>query len=404
MATVVKFLKSIFLLVVYALVVLLGADDVQTWTLDDFEDGNLESASGLSWIVIADDLGGGATDARLEVTAGENAPSRHALRLSGRLGGGPASFAGAWVPLERSGRNLDLRAFDGVRLRVKGPASLDIGFRSGVVNFVTRVEAGPEWTLVEIPFTQLVPAGRVPEGTTWDASALQVFGVTTPQAPASTDRPAGNVAFEVDDVAFYGAGTGRIEPVATGPPAGLAVVPFASLSAIPSTGWIDLGTDPERDGKMASLPDAIRLEAIPSAPGDMLWTRITLRESPHDRWMGVNLALDVDGDPTNGFAWWGANGAFKFDRLVTVWCFHVAAGCQGYIGLADADQVAARTMVAGGGEKLRVAIDRERRAFVVGVPRALLKLQGKEIRLVAAVGSALLYADDVPGQGAATIR
>jgi hypothetical protein len=83
MATVVKFLKSIFLLVVYALVVLLGADDVQTWTLDDFEDGNLESASGLSWIVIADDLGGGATDARLEVTAGGNAPSRHALRLGG---------------------------------------------------------------------------------------------------------------------------------------------------------------------------------------------------------------------------------------------------------------------------------------------------------------------------------
>ena len=404
MATVVKLLKHIFLLVVYALVVLLRVDDVQTWTLDDFEDGNLESASGLSWIVIADDLGGGATDAHLEVTAGGNAPSRQALRLTGRLGGGAVSFAGAWVPLERSGRNLDLRAFDGVRLRVKGPASLDIGFRSGVANFMTRVEAGPEWTLVEIPFTQLAPAGKVPDGTNWDARAPQVFGVTTPQAPASADRPAANVAFEVDDVAFYGGATSPIAPVATGPPAGLAVVPFARRSAIPSAGWIDLGSDPERDGKMPSLPDAIRLEAIPSAAGDMLWTRITLREPPHDRWMGVNLAFDVDGDPANGFAWWGANSAFKFDQLVTVWCFHVAAGCQGYIGLADAGQVAARTMVAGGGEKLRVAIHRERRAFVVGVPRALLKLHGKEIRLVAAVGSALLYADDVPGQGAATIR
>ena len=118
----------------------------------------------------------------------------------------------------------------------------------------------------------------------------------------------------------------------------------------------------------------------------------------------VNLALDVDGDPANGFAWWGANTAFKFDRLVTVWCFRVADGCQGYVGIADAAQVAARTFVAGGGEKLRVAIDRDRRAFVVGVPRALLQLQGNEIRLVAAVGSAILYGDDVPGQGAATIR
>jgi hypothetical protein len=120
--------------------------------------------------------------------------------------------------------------------------------------------------------------------------------------------------------------------------------------------------------------------------------------------MGLNLAIDTDGDPANGFAWWGANGAFRFDQLVTVWCFRVADGCQGYIGVADAGQVAARTMVAGGGEQLRIAIDRDRRAFIVGVPRALLKLRDQEIRLVAAVGSALLYADDVPGQGAATIR
>ena len=47
---------------------------------------------------------------------------------------------------------------------------------------------------------------------------------------------------------------------------------------------------------------------------------------------------------------------------------------------------------------------RYQRAFIVGVPRELLKLAGKEIRLVAAVGSALLFGDDVPGQGAATIR
>ncbi|HEX7779903.1 MAG TPA: hypothetical protein VF424_11710, partial [Vicinamibacterales bacterium] len=179
---------------------------------------------------------------------------------------------------------------------------------------------------------------------------------------------------------------------------------FTKLADIPATGWVDLGSDPERDGKMSSLPDATRLEAIASAPDNMLWARITLREPPHDRWMGVNLAVDVDGDPSNGFAWWGANNHFKFDRLVTVWCFRVAGGCQGYIGLADAADAASGTFVTGGGAQLRFAIDRDRRAFVVGVPRDLLKLPGREIRLVAAVGSALLYGDDVPGQGAATIR
>jgi hypothetical protein len=380
------------------------AGDSRVWTLDDFDDGDLKAASGLSWIVIADDLAGGATEARLDLRPGGPATPRHALRLSGRLGGDSGSFAGAWIPLERSGRNLELSAFQGVRLRVKGPARLDVGFRSGLINFMARVEAGPEWRLVEVPFATLAPSGRVPENTRWDASALQVFGVTTPQLASAEARPAGDFAFEVDDVAFYGHGTGRVEPIVSGPPTGLAVVPFTPLASIPATGWIDLAADPERDGKMPSLPDATRLEAIPSAADNTLWVRVTLREPPHDRWMGINLALDVDGDATNGFPWWGANSGFKFDRLVTVWCFRVADGCQGYIGLADAEQAASKILVAGGGETLRFAIDRERRAFVVGVPRDALRLEGKAIRLVAAVGSALLYGDDVPGQGAAAIR
>ena len=402
MTTLVRFVKFLLAVIVYAFLIMIRGGEVRTWTLDDFEDGDFKAASGVSWIVIADDLGGGATEASLDVRPGGS--SRHALRLSGRLGGGPVSFAGAWVPLERAGRNLDLSAFEGVRLRVKGPARLDVGFRSGVMNFMTRVEAGPEWKLVEIPFTQLAPAGKAAESTRWNASALQVFGVTTPQTPASDDRTAGEFAFEVDDVVFYAQGTGRLEPAAAGPPAGLAVAPFTKLAAVPSAGWIDLGSDPERDGKMPSLPDATRLEAIASAADGMLWARITLREPPHDRWMGVNLAFDVDGDPANGFAWWGANSGFKFDRLVTVWCFRVADGCQGYIGLADAADAAAGRFVTGGADKLRFAIDRDHRAFVVGVRRDLLQLQGREIRLVAAVGSALLYGDDVPGQGAATIR
>ena len=392
------------LLVIFHSCLFVPVDDSRTWTLDDFEDGDLKAASGVSWIVIADDLSGGATEARLELRPGGSATSRHALQLAGRLGGGNTSFAGAWISLERTGRNLDLSAFDGVRLRVKGPAHLDVGFRSGMVNFMARVEAGPDWRIVDVPFATLAPSGKVPAGTKWNASALQVFGVTTPQVSAVEERPAGDFSFEIDDVAFYGRGTGRVEPIVSGPSTGLAVVPFTKSGSIPSTGWIDLGPDPARDGKMPSLPDATRLEAIPSAADDMLWVRVTLREPPHDRWIGMNLALDVDGDPENGFAWWGANNSFKFDRLVTVWCFRVADGCQGYIGLADAGQVASGVLVAGGGEKLRFAIDRDRRAFVVGVPRDALRLEGKEIRLVAAVGSALLYADDVPGQGAATIR
>lgn len=373
------------------------------WVLDDFEDGNLEAVSGMSWIVIADDLAGGHTIAQLEIRGSSSADSRHALRLAGTLGQGTSSFAGAWLPLERSGRNLDVSAFDGVRLRVKGPAPLDIGFRVGVVNFMARVEAGPEWKTIEIPFTALAPRGKAPDGMQWDPTAAQVFGVTTPQA-SGDGRAAGDVAFEIDDVSLYATRPAASAPIASGNPTGLAVVPFIDAAAIPSIGWIDLGADPERDGKVPALPDATRLEAIPGASNGMLWVRVSLREAPHDRWMGLNLALDVDGNPDNGFAWWGSNTSFKFDQLVTVWCFRVAAGCQGYVGLGSAAQAAAGTFVAGGAERLRVAIDRERRAFVVGIDRAALDLERSPIRLVAAVGSALLYADDVPDKGAAVVR
>jgi hypothetical protein len=72
MAAVIKLVKYFLVLTLYGLIALLGSDDVRTWTLDDFEDGDLIAAPGVSWIVIviADDLGGGATVAHLDVRPG----------------------------------------------------------------------------------------------------------------------------------------------------------------------------------------------------------------------------------------------------------------------------------------------------------------------------------------------
>src|SRR5262245_7648380 len=79
-------------------------EEPAVWTLDDFEDGNLVAATGWSWIVIADDLAGGASVASLSASGPGAGGSRHALRLTGRLsnaGGWP--FAGAWLPIDRTG-------------------------------------------------------------------------------------------------------------------------------------------------------------------------------------------------------------------------------------------------------------------------------------------------------------
>jgi hypothetical protein len=402
-------LKSAVKFVVALLVILLRschpalASAPGTWTLDDFEDGDLKAASGLYWFALADDLAGGASEARLEIHPGDATSSPHVLGLTGRLAGHGA-FAGAWVDLDRSGRAVDLGAFEGVRLRVRGPSRLQVGFRSGMINFMAEVDASPVWRSVDIPFASLAPQGKAPEGTRWSTDAVHVFGVTTPQIPRDAEGVTGDVALEVDDVVLYGRGKGNPAPVATGPAGSVAIVPFTPMASIPSAGWVHLADDPAHDGKLPSLPDATSLEMIPASGDGIIWLRMILSEAPNDRWLGLNAALDVDGDPENGQAWWGANSGFKFDRLVTVWCIRVAEGCQGYIGIASADQVAAGTMASGGAPGVRFAIDHEKRAFVVGIPRAALGLGVADPRLVAAVGSALLYNDDVPGQGAATLR
>jgi len=402
-------LKTLFTLFMALLVVILNscqnvtAGDPGTWTLDDFEDGDLKAAPGLEWFVLADDIAGGASQATIENRAAGSGAASHVLALTGRLSGRGA-FAGAWVQLDRTGRSVDLGAFEGIRLRVKGPGKLQVGLRAGMMNYMAGVEAGDAWRTVDIPFATLQPLGKPSEGVHWSTDAVQVFGVTTPQIPRDAQGTTGEVEFEVDDVVLYGHGAAGVAPVASGDPGSIAVVPFIPVASLPATGWVQLADDPAGDGKVPSLPDVRRLEAIPASPDGLLWLRMTLEDKPHDRWLGLNVVLDVDGDPENGQPWWGANSAFKFDRLVTVWCIRVPQGCQGFIGVADAAEAAAGKMSSGGPQGLRFAIDQEHQAFVVGIPRAELGLGKSGARLVAAVGSALLYNDDVPGQGAAIVR
>ena len=384
---------------------LVSGVEAKTWVLDDFEDGDLKAAAGLSWFLLADDLMGGATEARLEVRPGGPSASRHTLGLAGRLGAGKRSFAGAWTSLDRTGRSVDLSAFEGIRLRVKTQRPLQVGLRGSFINYMADIEPGAGWRLVEIPFARLTPLGKVPEGTRWNPGKIENFGITTPQMPSAEDRPAEDFAVEVDDIIFYGPGKGSAAPKALQSPGTTFVLPFTPKAEIPSKGWIELATDPAGDGRQPSLPDATRLEAIPASADGFLWLRVTLREPPHGRWMGVNAVLDVDGDPANGKPWWGANTAFKFDRIVSVWCLSVEDGCEGMIGVADADQATTGVLSDDNGSAgLKIAIDKERRAFVVGVPRDVLHLKADPVRMLVAVGSALSFNDDVPGEGAATLR
>lgn len=361
-------------------------------TVDDFEDGDRRAASGLSWISIADDLMGGASTADHEVTAGGPSGGR-ALRVSGEVA--PDGFAGAWVALDGRGRATDVSDFSGIRLRVRGPGSLQVALRGGPragANYAAPIEARSDWTSVDVPFETL--KAQRPESPAFDPHSVRWLGVGV-RAPRS-----GRYAFELDEVGLYAArGDARIR-VQDGPTMAL---PFdaAEPAEVPQCAWKELATEAGDDGKQKRLPDATSVSICPDGPPDRAWFRIALAGPLPARWLGVNLALDLDGDPANGMAWWGTNKAFHFDRLVTAYGSVTDSGYEGMTGIADAADVRAGNMSGPQPHAVRIALDRAKPAFLVGIPRSALETASPApIRMVAAVGSALQHNDDVPNEGA----
>jgi hypothetical protein len=254
------------------------------------------------------------------------------------------------------------------------------------------MEAGAEWTRVTVPFTRLQAAKE--GAAALDLHAVRWLGVTTSRA--------GRYQVDVDDVEIYGSrAAARLRP--RDAPTFSLRFDASALAAAPPGPWRDLAEDASGDGKQKALPDATALASCADPAHDRLWFRIVLAAALPKRWFGVNLALDVDGDPGNGMAWWGTNTAFHFDRLVTVYGFAARPGYQGMIGIADAAEVQAGNMFGSRGERVLVVLDPAKPAILVGIPRSALGEAKGPVRVVAAVGSAMQHNDDVPDGGAALL-
>jgi hypothetical protein len=371
-------------------------DRARVVRVDDFEDGDRQAASGLSWISIASDLMGGASTATLQVSPGGAEASRHALRVWGEATAD--GFAGAWVALDGRSRATDLSDFKGVRLRARGPGTLQLSVRGGPApgfNYAAPFEAGADWTPVEIRFESLKPAR--PEAPPLDLRSIGWLGVSLGRGRS------GPFAFEIDDVEVYATRADARLRVQAGPT--LAVhFTTSPASDLPQDAWSELAADLREDGKQKRLPDATAVSVSRDPSRDPVWFRIALSAPMPERWMGANLALDVDGDPENGMPWWGTNQAFRFDRLVTVWGMETGSGYQGMIGIADAKDVQAGNFGGSPGDGVRVVLEQRPPAVVIGIPRrALGAAPAAPVRLVAAVGSSFQHNDDVPDTGAALL-
>jgi hypothetical protein len=364
-----------------------GAEKVPSFLVDDFEDGDRIAKSGAAWIPFSDAIIGGRSTARLSVVG---TPGHRSLRAEGSIAEG--GFAGTWVALDREARAIDLRAFRAIRLRLRGTGDWSVGLRAGAAqmdNFLAPVSGSDVWTSVEVPLAVLRPrqGDKGPE-----LGEVRWLGVQS--APGRS----GDFSLEVDDIELLGAA----RPASPHGNALEARIRRTPASALAAAKWKPLGTDPAGDGKVASLPDVVALASW--SDGDVVWFRVSLA-SPPGAAFGVNLAFDVDGDPTNGQPWWGANTAFRFDRLVTVWVFDTTEETlEGTIGIASADDAIRGRAIDPSFGAPRVAVDPAAREVSIGVPRAVIAGAGGSVRMLAAVGSPMRHNDDMPDAGAVTLE
>jgi hypothetical protein len=162
--------------------------------------------------------------------------------------------------------------------------------------------------------------------------------------------------------------------------------------------WTPLLTDGEGDGRMPGLPDLRDVQW--HADGDRVWFRFELAGAPDPAHVGVNLALDTDGDPQTGHNWWAGNTAFRYDRLVTSWVARGKDGrYRGSVGVADADDAAGGRYVTSPAGTVLFALDAH--AFYLGVQRDAL---APNMRVVATVGSNIMWNDVAPEEGAVELK
>ena len=186
-----------------------GAARAQNSTLviADLDGEKIQTKSGLFLMAIADEQFGGTSEAQMSlIHPGANA-SRGALRISFRVTNDfPAPFAGAWAMLGAEGLATDLSAYRGVRfyVRSKDGAAYTLGilqYSDQTRRYLAPFEAGPEWTLVELPFDkfrQEMP-GATPAA---DAPGLVPKDVTSIGFMASPQRR-GQFDLDVDQLELY---------------------------------------------------------------------------------------------------------------------------------------------------------------------------------------------------------
>ena len=162
--------------------------------IDDFE--RADGRTSLDTLRL-DDFDGGR-DRSLEVSQViEREGGGKVLSVGARMATKDDASAGILLPLTRgSVVPADASAFKGLKLSVRGDGGAYVVSLVGAAGrWTAKVDAGPQWRTIELPFSAFKPAGR--EKAAFTGTDLLQVGV-------EGERPAGaKLWFELDDVTFY---------------------------------------------------------------------------------------------------------------------------------------------------------------------------------------------------------
>ena len=160
----------------------------ETLALDDFEDGDLLSHTGVRWQTFTN----GVSSARLQLAEGG------AARVEGTLAAGAARgpLAQMYQPFDRGAAPVSLENLGGVRLRARGNRDFEMTIRCGGAAFGAELDVSGEWRQIELGVGELAP---IAGDAAWSGA-----GCVGIYLSRRGEADLGEFWFEVDDITLFG--------------------------------------------------------------------------------------------------------------------------------------------------------------------------------------------------------
>jgi len=171
--------------------------------VDNFEDGDMTTRFGTIWRTYTDAGLGGKSTAEARIVDSGATGTKKALRLMGRVTTDfQFGFAGIAMGLNREGRGQVMTRFTGIRFYARGDGDV---YQAQVLcaavkdhnEFGKEFVAPKEWTLITVPFSQLVQSPFWGQPVQWTGKDVRGIAFQTVGAPRHA------YVLEVDEISFY---------------------------------------------------------------------------------------------------------------------------------------------------------------------------------------------------------